>query len=233
MGDIIDIPPNGGYSKYTGFGWADGAGITVPENGALGWAYGAIFRHIDGSGVTDAVYINTGDHLSASFRVLPLDAPTGILATSTEINRMCDLTGRVVQLSGSTNITEAAHADRILLMMGTGAPYTQQLPVPTGNGARYRFVVGAVNTSNHVIAAGGQTYSFCGNILTNSTADAADAAAKTWTAYGSSTITLNGTTSGGMRVGDYIECIDCLPTSDGFLVWGFTTTSGVEITPFS
>lgn len=67
MSEIVDIPALGAYSNFSGYGYCDGAGTTVPPNGALGWSYGAIFRHLDGSGAADAVYINIGDEASANF----------------------------------------------------------------------------------------------------------------------------------------------------------------------
>lgn len=72
MGEVIELPPIGGYSKYTGLGWVDGAGTTVPSDGDKGWSFGAIFKHLDGSGQTDAIYINLGDNSSANFDVINL-----------------------------------------------------------------------------------------------------------------------------------------------------------------
>lgn len=136
--------------------------------------------------------------------------------------------GGVVSLDGSTTITKADHKDKVLKLDGTGAAFTQTLPEATGSGDRYFFVVGAVNTSDHIIEAGDDV--FRGNIITNSTGDTPDLA-QPWPAGGDSTITLNGTTTGGQAIGDFVEVIDI---ADGvWFVNGVTTTSGTEATPFS
>jgi hypothetical protein len=138
--------------------------------------------------------------------------------------------GSIVTLSATTTLSAATHANRLLLLTGTGAAKTQTLPAATGTGDRYLFVVGAVNTSNHVINVTTDDVMY-GNIITNSTSDTPDLAQPWPTAADSDTITLNGTTQGGAAIGDYVECIDI--ATDKWLVRGVTTTSGVEATPFS
>lgn len=137
----------------------------------------------------------------------------------------------VVTLSGSTTITAALHAGRTLLLTGTGSALTQTLPAATGTGNRYLFIVGAVNTSNHIITAlaGDLLY---GNIITNSTGDTPDLA-QPWPADQSNDIiiTLNGTTTGGQAIGDWVEVIDI--ATDKWMVRGVTTSSSTEATPFS
>lgn len=136
----------------------------------------------------------------------------------------------VVTLSGSTSIQRDIHDGKVLLMTGTGAAYTQTLHAASGSGAHYRFVVGAVNTSNHVIAVTGDDVMY-GTVWTCSTTDTPDLGQPWTTAADSDTITLNGTTTGGQAVGDIIEVIDI--AADKWLVLGHTNTSGVEATPFS
>ena len=116
------------------------------------------------------------------------------------------------------------------MLTGTGAAFTQKLPPATGSGAVYKFVVGAVNTSNHVIEVTGNDVMY-GNVVTNSTGDTPDLAQFWPTAADSDTITLNGTTQGGQAIGDQIECIDI--AADKWAVLGVTTSSGTEATPFS
>lgn len=155
---------------------------------------------------------------------------TQINATAAEINRACDVSARMVTLAGSTSITEATHDSKVLLLTGTGSAFTQTLPAATGSGARFRFVVGAVNTSNHLIKVTGDDVMY-GNIITNSTGDTPDLAQPWPTAVDSDTITLNGTTTGGAAVGDFVELIDI--AADKWFVYGVTTSSGTEATPFS
>lgn len=155
---------------------------------------------------------------------LSIDAATGA-----EIKRACDVSARVVDLTGSTSITEVLHEGKICKMTGTGSAYTQTLPAATGGGAKYTFVVGAVNTSNHIIACAGSD-TFYGQITTCSVTDTPDLA-QPWPSQGTNTkITLNGTTTGGLGIGDKIELVDAV--SGKWLVLGFTQTSGTEATPF-
>lgn len=135
-----------------------------------------------------------------------------------------------VALAVATSITRDAHAGRTLRLTGTGSALAQTLPAATGSGDKYRFVVGAVNTSNHVIQVVGNDI-MVGNIVTNSTGDTPDLAQPWPTAADSDTITLNGTTTGGAAVGDWVEVEDI--AADTWAVTGLTSSSGTEATPFS
>jgi hypothetical protein len=44
-------------------------------------------------------------------------------------------------------------------------------------------------------------------------------------------MTFNATTTGGVQIGDWIELTDI--ASNTWMVYGYTTTSGSEATPFS
>lgn len=151
-------------------------------------------------------------------------------ATAAELNRAADVSARMVTLATATSISVATHEGKVCLLTGTGSSLAQTLPAATGSGARFFFIVGAVNTSNHVIKVTTDDVMY-GNIITNSTGDAPDLAQPWPTAVDSDTITLNGTTTGGAAVGDWIECIDI--AADKWFVRGVTTSSGSEATPFS
>lgn len=58
---IINVANNGRLK-----GWGD----TVPADAATGWATGAIFHHLNGSGVGDVLFVNIGDTTSANFDAL-------------------------------------------------------------------------------------------------------------------------------------------------------------------
>lgn len=167
-----------------------------------------------------------GDGTNAQDVVLARTAP-GILSLTTGAISG----GAPVVLTTTTTITQALHAGKVLLMTGTGAAKTQTLPAATGTGARYLFVVGAVNTSNHVINVANATDVMKGVIITASTAETPDLAQPWVTTSSSDTVTLNGTTTGGQAIGDYVEIIDV--ASGTFMVRGVTTSSGSEATPFS
>ena len=168
------------------------------------------------------------DDLTAE--AIELNILDGALCTVAELNRATDVSTRVVTLAGSTAITEALHDGKILLMTGTGAAKTQVLPAASGSGAHFRFVVGAVNTSNHIIEVT-TTDVMYGQIISCSTGDSPDLAQPWITAADSDRITLDGTTTGGVAVGDMIELIDIAAAK--WLVLGHTTCSGTEATPFS
>lgn len=161
-----------------------------------------------------------------------LNLLSGLLATAAEINRAADVSTRIVSLAVSTAITEAAHDGKTIIMSGAGMARTFTLPAATGSGARFRFVVNEVNTSNYVIKSVAGADLMEGIIIGASTTDSATDAARTWIAGATDdTITLNGTTTGGVGIGDWIEVEDI--SSVGWAVRGFITQSGMEATPFS
>ena len=83
---------------------------------------------------------------------------------------------------------------------------TYTLPEATGSGARYKFVIGEVNTNNTVIVVADTTNAnFIGSV-NNLDLDAA-AQGAFGSPANSDTITLNGGTTGG-ALGDVIELID-------------------------
>lgn len=111
----------------------------------------------------------------------------------------------ILTLSGAATLTAKQHGNRTLLLTGSGSSLARTLPDATGSGVRFTFVVGAVNTSNHVIVVPDASNVMKGvvNILDNdSNAQTAYAASGT-----DDTLTLNGTTTGG-QIGDRVEFID-------------------------
>jgi hypothetical protein len=163
-----------------------------------------------------------------------IGAVVGVVATPAEINRATDVSSRVVILTATTAITEALHEGKTLVMKEAGgnALCTFTLPAATGGGARYRFVVGEVNTSNYVIKSVAGADLMEGIIFGASTTDSATDAARTWLSGATDdTITLNGTTTGGAALGDWIELEDLSAT--GWFVRGMVSQSGAEATPFS
>ncbi len=160
-----------------------------------------------------------------------LESFSALTATVAELNRATDVSTRVVGLAVDTAITEALHEGRTILMTGAGAARTFTLPAATGGGGRYRFVVGQVNTSNYIINAVVGTDLFEGIIIGASTTDSATDAARTWLSGATDdSILLNGTTTGGVAIGDWVELEDLSAT--GWFVRGMVTQSGAEATPF-
>jgi hypothetical protein len=97
---------------------------------------------------------------------------------------------------------------------------------------RLRFAVGTVSTTGYVIKSVVGTDLMEGVIIGASTGDSATDAARTWLSGATDdTFTLNGTTTGGAAVGDWVEFEDLSAT--GWYVRGMITQSGTEATPFS
>lgn len=157
----------------------------------------------------------------------------GNTATAAEITRACDLSTRLVPLTATVAITELLHEGRDMYVTGTAlATYT--LPEATGGGARYRFVIGEVNTSNNVIVVADTTNTnFIGNILTQDADLVGTIATLTQLAPANAdTLTFNGTTTGG-QLGDWIEFADV--ATDVWFVTGITSVPAGSntATPFS
>lgn len=136
---------------------------------------------------------------------------------------------RLANLTASTTITQESHDGKTLLMGASGAALTFTLPAALGTGAKYRFVVSVVNTSNYVIQVANSTDVVSGSIW--STQDGGDTVVGWETAASSDTITLNGTTTGGVNIGDWIEVQDI--KAGFFSVTGMMVSTGTEATPFS
>ena len=149
-----------------------------------------------------------------------------------------DLSGSLIRdlvtLTADTTITNALHAGRILLMgeVGGDASATFTLPAATGTGAEFKFIVSVVNTSNYVIQVTGNDTIDGSVVVTNDSTDGGTASLISWpTVAASDTITLDGTTTGGVNIGDYVLLTDI--ATDQYTVSGLLNASGTEATPFS
>ncbi len=217
---------------------------------------GAIkFQAPDEATGTDAVLVaaaiqavSEGD-FSASSNATKLEFMTG--ASETAAAKMTlssagdvDITGRlqpttfssgIVVLTATTTITAALHAGKTLNMaeVGGNALCTFTLPAATGTGDKYRFYVGVVNTSNYVIKVANASDTIDGQVIVqNDTTEGGTASVIGWKATGTDdTITLNGTTTGGVSIGDYVELTDLIAKQ--YVVSGMLQASGTEASPFS
>lgn len=171
-------------------------------------------------------------HLANGGLYLGSGAGTQMNATARELNNACDLSARLVTSDAALTVTVDDHAGKTIVMGGTGSAFTKTLPAAAGTGAIFRFVVGTVNTSNHVINANTNGGAFYGLIVG---VDKDAAAVTGYHAAGTTSadiITLNGTTTGGL-VGDWIEVQDIAAN-----VWAVRGMVGVPAgsnpaTPFS
>jgi VCBS repeat-containing protein len=131
-------------------------------------------------------------------------------------------------LTASRAIT-AADAGADLIMNTAGAALTWTLPAAVGSGYSWRFVVGTVNTSNYLIKVANATDTIDGSVIVNQ--DGADTVVSFQASGTDDTVTLNGTTTGGVSIGDFVEVWDV--AAGQFAVRGLLTGSGTEATPFS
>ena len=134
-----------------------------------------------------------------------------------------------VSATGATlTCTKDTHAGRTIVISAV-AGCAVTLPAATGTGSVYRFIIGATITSNSTtIKVANSTDVMSGRAFVIS--DGAAAVLGYATGATSDTITLNGTTLGGL-IGDHIEIIDAIAGT--FAVRVFTAATGTEATPFS
>lgn len=196
----------GSILEVPGRGILQAYGDSVPTAGTAGYLPGCLFHDI----TNGILYTNVGTVTSSLFLAFGGDG--------------------FVSLTGSTTLTRQAHANRKIYVSSTSAT-TLTLPAATGTGDVYDIITGDVNVNNYVINASTNGADFFGNIWTNSTGDLPDLGQPWPTAAGNNTITLNGTTTGGAAVGETITITDV--AANVYAVIGFTTSSGVEATPFS
>ncbi len=126
-------------------------------------------------------------------------------------------------------VTKATHSNRTILLSLTGG-FTSTLPAATGSGALFTFAIGVVSTTGYVIICAPLTDAMAGSINV-----CLDAGASKGTCFmaaaGNNTITLNGTTKGGVVIGDTLWLQDI--KSGFWAVGGSLVGSGSLVTPFS
>ena len=135
-----------------------------------------------------------------------------------------------ISATGATlTCTKDVHAGRTIVISAV-AGCAVTLPAATGTGSVYRFVIGATITSNTTtIKVANATDVMSGRAFVISD-NAAAVLGYATVAASSDTITLDGSTKGGI-IGDQIEIIDAIAGT--FAVRVFTAGTGTEATPFS
>lgn len=125
--------------------------------------------------------------------------------------------------SATLTVTDAYNGLSIPLNRAGGMTVT--LPAATGSQAKYRFLVGTTFTSNGVIQVANST-----DVMAGLAAVGGGTGAVFSTLPASDTITMNGSTTGGLA-GSYIELTDI--SSGEWLVNAALIGSGTPATPFS
>lgn len=130
--------------------------------------------------------------------------------------------------AATATVTPEAHAGRTVLL-NRAAGQTLTLPIATGTGNTYRFFVQTTITSNTTIIRVGDSTDVMAGVAV--VANDTDASASIFeTAADTDTITLNGSTTGGI-LGTIIELQDVATNLWAVTVRGAAT--GAEATPFS
>ncbi len=155
---------------------------------------------------------------------------TALAATVTEIARACDVSTRLVLAGSTLSVTEASHDGRtILLNTATGSVCT--LPASTGSGARFKFRVSVLATSNSHIVKVANASDIIQGVVTTVDTDTAGTVTGWATAASDDTITLNRTTTGSAMRGEWLELEDI--ATNVWAVRGVLANTGAGGTPFS
>jgi hypothetical protein len=161
--------------------------------------------------------------------VTPSIGGTALAATAAEINAAADMSTRLVSASAATLAVTAADHDGKIIVLNRAAGVTATLPAATGSGAVFRFTVGTAVTSNSdIIKVADNTDVMSGSLYV--TDQAAGTGTEFSTTTTSDTITMNGSTTGGLA-GGVLTLIDI--ATNLYAVQGNIIATGVEATPFS
>lgn len=133
-----------------------------------------------------------------------------------------------ISLTASTTLSKRTHAGT-LLKTNAAAGLTLTLPAAAGSGTVFSILVETAITSNNlVIQVANASDTMTGVAILGQ--DSADTAVHFTTGASDDTITMNGSTTGGLK-GDRIVLVDA-----GSNLWAVSivgTASGTEATPFS
>lgn len=133
-------------------------------------------------------------------------ADLGVLATAAEINRVADVSTRLVAAGGTLSATVNAHDGKTILL-DTAAGSVVTLPAATGSGAIIKCLVSVTATSNSHIVKVADNDDLITGFMDILDLDAAALSAYKANGTDHDTITMNRTTTGGV-IGDYVELQD-------------------------
>lgn len=173
-----------------------------------------------------AMYVvsgNDGTDVSVTY------ADLGVLATAAEINRACDLSTRIVNLTDATLAVTLADHDGKTIVVNRAAGSVLTLPAAAGSGARLRIVCKTTITSNALTVQVANASDIMQGVAILA-ADGGSTSVMFETAADTDTISGNGSTTGGIK-GDMIELEDVATNLWQVKVIGSAT--GTEATPFS
>lgn len=180
-------------------------------------------------GITqDNVTLNKGTAYSLNL-VTPSIGGTALAATAAEINAAADVSTRLVSATAATLAVTVADHDSKVIVLNRAAGVTATLPAATGTGAMFRFAVGTAVTSNsYKIQVADATDVMSGSLYV--TDQAAGTGTEFSTVAASDTITMSGSTTGGLA-GGILTLIDV--ATNLYVIHGNIIATGAEATPFS
>lgn len=145
-------------------------------------------------------------------------------------NRVIGLEFEPYLAAGATKTLLVEQNNNQTIKLDTAAGSIVTLPPATGSGARFRFVITTIPTSNsHIVKVANASDTMIGlAFLSDDTSDNAVAFNASGTA---DTITLNRTTTGGVALGEFIEVEDI--AANLWHVQAFLKCTGTPATPFS
>jgi hypothetical protein len=165
--------------------------------------------------------------LAAADEFLVYDDSAGVTKNVTYGLMRSYMGSSVSVTAASLTVTLASHANRVIVIDAT--PCAVTLPQATGTGATYTFVIKTAATATATTIAVANATDVMRGVAwaATTTSDNAEAFIASAT---SDTISLNGTTKGGV-VGDIFVIRDVY--TGVFNVQGYTSPTGTEATPFS
>jgi hypothetical protein len=180
-------------------------------------------------GITqDNVTLNGGTAYNLNL-VTPSIGGTVLAATAAEINAAADVSTRLVSAAAATLAVTVADHDSKIIVLNRAAGVTATLPAATGSGAVFRFAVGTAVTSNsYKVQVADATDVMSGSLYV--TDQAAGTGTEFSTVAASDTITMNGSTTGGLA-GGLFTFVDL--ATNLYAVQGNLIATGTEATPFS
>lgn len=191
----------------------------------------AKIQHVDGG---DSLVVKTGGILNVesggAFKIAGVDLTSNIAAIAGDA-------ARFVAAGSAKTLTVAANNKQVVkLDTLTGSVVT--LPAATGSGARFRFLVSVLATSNSHKVQVANASDFMVGVINGARIDTANtvlgfAAANSGTvSTNSDTITLNRTTTGSVTVGEWLDVEDV--AANTWAVNGLLTATGALFaTPFT
>lgn len=136
---------------------------------------------------------------------------------------------KVLTTGTTLTLTQKDHAGKVICFNNL-AGTTVTLPAATGSGDVYTFITTTIPTSNSNVVKVANSSDVIAGALT--VVDNADGTSTTFgTVAASDTITLNRTTTGGVRQGERFTLVDV--ATNAWSVHGMVIATGIEATPFS